>query len=209
MSTAHLLKTTLRGPLPPCPPLPHKQKLTLRSATWIAAALVSFYTYQLWRTDGTLPGYDQQKLPGGSNIDPDKAAFSMAPHDEEAYAPVNMDERDPGAGDEYASGAYGGAPYAGARYDDDLPDRFGAQSARPNPLFDSDTSYGGPHNPPGHMTPAADPYAPPGRISPAADPYGLPGRMSPAADPYAAPSGRNPFEDEPAQFPAGNYDRVH
>ena len=123
-------------------------------------------------------------MPGHSNIDPDKAAFSMAPHDEEAYAPVNMDERDPLGNDEYASGAYGGAPYGAGRYDDDdEPDRFGAHSARPNPLFESDTSYGGggPHRPPRTASPPGDPYAP--------------------------PSGRNPF-DEPAQFPAANYDRV-
>lgn len=140
-------------------------------------------TYQAWRTDGYLPGYDQRQLPGSSNIDPDKAAFSMAPHDEDAYAPVNMDERDPSRNDEYASGAYGGAPYGGGRYDDDEPDRLGAQSARPNPLFDSDTSYGG------------------------AGPYRPPSTASPAGDPYAPPSGRNPFE-EPAQFPPANYDRV-
>lgn len=103
----------------------------------------------------------------------------MAPHDEEAYAPVNMDERDTLGNDEYASGAYGGASYGGARYDDDdLPDRFGAHSARPSALFESDTSYGG-----GGRT------------------------ATPAADPYAPPSGRNPFE-EPAQFPAGHYDRT-
>ncbi|KJK93439.1 hypothetical protein H633G_02640 [Metarhizium anisopliae BRIP 53284] len=42
-----------------------------------------------------LPGYDNRKLRGGdSNIDPDKAAFSMAPHDEEAYERVNMDDHE-------------------------------------------------------------------------------------------------------------------
>ncbi|SPN97665.1 uncharacterized protein DNG_01178 [Cephalotrichum gorgonifer] len=161
--------------------------------TWVLAVVISVLTLQHWNINGSLPGYDKQRLSGGSNIDPDKAAFSMAPHDEEAYAPVNMDERDPSANDEYASGAYGGSSsygggssYHGGRYDDDLPDQFGAHAAaRPNPLFESDTSYGAGAGRPGQ------------------------GRASPAADPYAAPSGRNPFDGpEPAQFPVGNYDRV-
>jgi hypothetical protein len=181
-------------------PIPYSCKLYqanilhLDSLLWILAVVISFFTYHHWKLDGYLPGYDHRKLPNSNNIDPDKAAFSMAPHDEEAYAPVNMDERDPGRNDDYASGAYGGAPYGsnvGGRtdpYDDDetrydgsnVGSMGGRHSARPSALFETDTSYASPHHP-----------------SSSVGGYG-----TPTPDPYEQQTG-------PVKFPAGNYDRVH
>lgn len=128
---------------------------------------------------GNLPGYDNRKIRGGeNNIDPDKAAFSMAPHDEEAYERVNMDDNEAsgsGYGNYGGENRYGEAnPYSA---DDDDPSRYGALPPR-NPLFDSETEYHG-----GGITP-------------------------PPSMPYSNPSGPSPYDDEPAQFPAGNYDRV-
>jgi hypothetical protein len=118
-----------------------------------------------------LPGYDNRKIRGGDNIDPDKAAFSMAPHDEEAYERVHMDDHEAsGSGYDHAN------PYSADDYDD--PSRYGARPTRvDNPMFDSETEY----NPGGHsgMTP------PPLNSGMGASPY-----------------------DEPARFPAGDYDRV-
>lgn len=137
---------------------------------------------------GNLPGYDNRKIRGGENIDPDKAAFSMAPHDEEAYERVHMDDQE-------ASGSgYGGGGSMGNRYDthnnrygdanpysaeDDDPNRYGSVPHRQNSLFDNDTAY----RPGGSPQPASMPYANP-----------------PAADPY---------DDHPVHFPSGNYDRTH
>jgi len=124
----------------------------------------------------------------------------MAPHDEEAYAPVNMDERESGRNDDYASGAYGGAPYGGSHaggrtdpYDDDdrydngsnvgsnvgshMGSNVGGRHGRTSGIYEGDTSYGAPQQ---H------------RVSS----YG-----SPTPDPYE--------QSGPAQFPSGNYDRVH
>lgn len=130
---------------------------------------------------GNLPGYDNRKIRSGeNNIDPDKAAFSMAPHDEEAYERVNADENDAsvsGYGG-YDENRYGAAnPYS---HDDDDPNRYGALPPRNHPLFDSDTEYqsGG-------------------------------GAVAPPSMPYSNPSGPSPYDDDqPAQFPAGDYDRV-
>jgi hypothetical protein len=149
---------------------------------------LSAYTLTYYNFHGNLPGYDSRKIRTGDNIDPDKAAFSMAPHDDDAYAPVHMDDHDgPGAG----SSAYGGAgaysdngggnqygsanPYSADDYDD--PNRYGTRPPRGNAMFDSDLEYNaGSSQPP--------------RVS---SPYGGAG-----SDPY----------DEPAKFPAANYDRT-
>ncbi|KAH8162122.1 hypothetical protein CIB48_g6123 [Xylaria polymorpha] len=57
---------------------------------WILSTLISAFTLRFYQQNGDLPGYE--KIGSSQNIDPDKAAFSMAPHDEEAYAPINMDD---------------------------------------------------------------------------------------------------------------------
>lgn len=140
---------------------------------------MTFYNFH-----GNLPGYDNRKIRSGSNdIDPDKEAFSMAPHGEDAYERVHMDENDHHDNGGY-NGRYGDAnPYSTGdmHHVDDDPNRYGALPPRNDgPLFDSDTSYnpGGAYN----SEPASMPYVPPQVSS---------------------------YEDEPAKFPEGNYDRVN
>ncbi|GAO16861.1 hypothetical protein UVI_02011820 [Ustilaginoidea virens] len=147
-----------------------------------ATTFVSAYTLTYWKFHGSLPGYDNRKLRGGdSNIDPDKAAFSMAPHGEEAYQRVDANDQDgSGSGSAYAdAGRYGHAkPYShGREEEDDDPDRYGALPPRRTELFSQDTEYssGG---------------------------AGLP----PASHTYGAL--RDDYDQEPAKFPAANYDRV-
>ncbi|GKT58789.1 chaperone-binding protein [Colletotrichum tofieldiae] len=152
-----------------------------------ASTFFSLYTLKYYQFHGTLPGYDKQKL-GGDNIDPDKAAFSMAPHDEEAYAPVQMDDHN----DDNTT-LYGGTnaplqqPLRGASAygtEDDDPNRYGSLPSRQNAaMFDSETEYHSQH-------PTATPAA--------VQPYTAP-------EPYTAPAYD---DDRPAQFPTANYDRT-
>ncbi|PNY25484.1 Uncharacterized protein TCAP_04574 [Tolypocladium capitatum] len=102
-----------------------------------ASTGVSAYTLQYYRFHGNLPGYDSRKIRGGdnANIDPDKAAFSMAPHDEEAYERVNMDDHEAGGG------RYGRANPYGADEDDD-PGRYGALPPRHNDVVNAESEYG-------------------------------------------------------------------
>ncbi|KAK6219799.1 hypothetical protein QIS74_05301 [Colletotrichum tabaci] len=165
------------------------------------STFVSLYTLKYYQFHGTLPGYDKQKL-GGDNIDPDKAAFSMAPHDEEAYAPVQMDDHNDdnttlyggtnapvgGYNNSSYNSRYGGASAYGP--EDDDPNRYGSLPSRQNgAMFDSETEY---HSQQPSVTPAAvQPYTAP-------QPYAAP-------EPYAAPAYD---DDRPAQFPTANYDRT-
>ncbi|OAQ77223.1 chaperone-binding protein [Purpureocillium lilacinum] len=145
------------------------------------STVVSAYTLQYYKFHGTLPGYDTRKIRGGdnNNIDPDKAAFSMAPHDEEAYERVNMDDHD--HDHDHDDRPYGHSNPYSTTADDDDPNRYGALPPRQDP-FNADTEYssGGAGVPPLSM------------------PYGGAGSASHVS-----------YSDEPAKFPAGNYDRVH
>ncbi|KEY73307.1 hypothetical protein S7711_01426 [Stachybotrys chartarum IBT 7711] len=159
---------------------------------------ISGYTMQYYNFHGTLPGYDARKIGGGGdNIDPDKAAFSMAPHEEEAYQRVNADENE-ASGSGYGGGGGGGSasaydtgygnanPYS---HDDDDPSRYGSLPPRTtNTMFDNDTEYN-----PGVSQGL---YAAPAPSEPYASQVSYGGRQS-------------PYDDGPAQFPAGDYDRVH
>jgi hypothetical protein len=150
------------------------------------STFVSAFTLNYYNNHNILPGYDNRQM-GGDNIDPDKAAFSMAPHGDEAYERVDMDDHEPSGGSAYGGGYNNSSYNSHSRYgdanpysaDDDDPDRFGALPPRNNTLFENDTEYhsGG---------------APPS----------LPAN-------YANPTGGHPYEDVPVQFPAGNYDRGH
>lgn len=125
------------------------------SLLFAASTLVSGYTLQYHKFHGNLPGYENRRgRGGGESIDPDKAAFSMAPHDDEAYERVNMDDNETsygGAGERYGHVN----PYSADDYGD--PNRYGGPPPRTEPRYDMDTSYssgaaGGP--PP----PADNPY---------------------------------------------------
>ncbi|PNH45173.1 hypothetical protein VD0004_g2672 [Verticillium dahliae] len=164
-----------------------------------ASTAVSVYTLRHYRFHGELPGYDKQRIKN-DNIDPDKAAFSMAPHDEEAYAPVQMDDHP----DHHADTGYGGGggfndnpyrPGGGSAYgEDDDPNRYGSLPSRHNgPMFDSETEYNS------HQTSAVG-----GRQS-SPNPYGGPRQPSP----YAPPTAHDDYDDNaPAQFPSANYNRT-
>ncbi len=125
-------------------------------------------------------------MKNNQNIDPDKAAFSMAPHDEEAYAPMHTHDPD---GDNHDDGfgggrtAYGGSSigYGGASaYTASSapmpygPDSVGARSEL-NP-FDDHSDY----------RPSTG-----------------------TGTSYAPPSAQDDYEEEgrPAQFPVAHYDR--
>ncbi len=164
--------------------MPNKKKNSLLFA---ASTFISGYTYTYSNFHGSLPGYDNRQIRTGANdIDPDKEAFSMAPHGDEAYERVHMDDQDNdhgngGNGQASYNSRFGNAnPYSGGdRYDDDDSDRYGALPPRNNaPMFDSATDY----NPGSAAMPPA----------PASMPY-----RPPAADDYA----------EPPVFPTANYDR--
>ncbi|KND93565.1 hypothetical protein TOPH_01517 [Tolypocladium ophioglossoides CBS 100239] len=149
---------------------------------FIASAVVSAYTLQYYKFHGNLPGYDARKIRGGdnANIDPDKAAFSMAPHDEEAYERVNMDDHEAGGSGYADGGRYSHAnPYSA---DDDDPSRYGALPPRDNDLFNTETEYG-----------SGGAGVPPAPVT-----YG--GASGGALQSH--------YADEPVRFPAANYDRV-
>lgn len=152
------------------------------SLLFALTTLVSGYTLQYHKFHGNLPGYDSRKLRAGGNddsIDPDKAAFSMAPHDDEAYERVQNDDNDTYL--TTTDNSYGsGNPYSADDYD--ATSRFGGSSTAPpgrnNGLFDADTEYGGG------------------------------GGSSVAPAPTASNLSYGSRYDDPAQFPAANYDRI-
>lgn len=170
---------------------------------WAASTFVSFYTVQYYNFNGTLPGYDKVGQ-RSQNIDPDKAAFSMAPHDEEAYAPLGGNDND----------------------DDHLSSRpYNADSYGSRPMFDSETEYRPHTSSTRHDNPFDGDYRA-HSTTPSTDIYSADYRahsVTPGMDPYSAGYGSNPdgpriyappsaHEDydssRPAQFPSANYDRT-
>ncbi len=79
---------------------------------WCLTALMSVYGYIYFRREGYLPG--ASRVPHNANmIDPDKEAFSTAPHDDE-YAPVhNVDEHEL---PDHGHSAYGAGPSSEGGY---------------------------------------------------------------------------------------------
>lgn len=153
------------------------------SLFWAGTTFLSAYTLQYYQFNGTLPGYDKiASRKNHQNIDPDKAAFSMAPHDEESYAPIHADEHED---------THGGAPY-------------NADSYTSHPMFDSETDY----RPHGSAAPGNtyDDHNT-GTLS-QSDPYSSGYGSQPAAAApqiYAPPSAEDYDDSRPAQFPTANY----
>ncbi|OAQ95766.1 hypothetical protein LLEC1_00379 [Akanthomyces lecanii] len=115
------------------------------------STFISGYTMTYYNFHGSLPGYSNRKIRSGSNdIDPDKEAFSMAPHGDEAY------ERDPNR--------YGALPprsNAGAFFDSETEYRPGPSAASPPPVAPSSMPY----RPPAvDDAPAQFPHAPYDRV---------------------------------------------
>ncbi|KAI1759961.1 hypothetical protein GGR53DRAFT_523463 [Hypoxylon sp. FL1150] len=156
---------------------------------FIATTAVSVYTLRYYRQTESLPGYEN--LGTSQNIDPDKAAFSMAPHDEEAYAPVQMD-------DHHDDHEHHGGPYD--------PDSFA-------PRFDNDTAYRPHSTSPAPFENPFDAYRTHSQSSvhsaAHSDPYGDPyGSTSSRPHIYAPPAAEDYDDDRPVQFPSANYDRT-
>jgi hypothetical protein len=176
---------------------------------------LSIYTvlHAKWH-GGSLPGYNNVKTMQAQNNDPDKEAFSTAPHDEEAYAHVPMNDRDADRRgdadrrDDRRDDAYGGSAshggYAGGSqsgYGDGGQERYGTGSSRRDNPFESrhDDPFESRHDNPfesRHDNPFesdAEYHAP-----------------SQTGGRYHPPAAQDDYEDHhgPAQFPAGNYDRV-
>lgn len=130
------------------------------SLFFCVTTFLSIYTLMYYKWNNRLPGYDNLHA-RNQNIDPDKAAFSLAPHDEEAYAPVNMNDRD----DEHSQ--IGGGIGGHSDYDD-TNTHLGGQVGGGGGRSDYSDPYGAPtasslsvdpyrgHTPLSQMTP--DPY---------------------------------------------------
>lgn len=153
---------------------------------------ISIWTLKYWEMYNRLPGYDRVQSKN-QNIDPDKAAFSLAPHDEEAYAPVSMDDDHEDGRTDYTASTRPPAPRS------DYSDPYGpggaastvGSSYRDNPFrqhqasspFDVDTEY---HS---------------GRASAAGGRYGSPAPGAVSEVSYADSS-------QPVRFPDADYDRI-
>ncbi len=171
------------------------------SVFWLLSTFVSWYTLRYSNNNGFLPGYESLGN-NQQNIDPDKAAFStsMAPHDEEAYAPVNMDEQH----DDFQSSPYNAA------------DAYGGAGGSPAPggLFNNDTSYKPQtQTPPPQDNPFDSGYRV-NNLTPLNDPYadasygGQSGSGSYGPKVYAPPAADDYDASGPAHFPQANYDRT-
>ena len=157
----------------------------------------SIWTLKYYQWNNRLPGYDRAQL-NNQNIDPDKAAFSMAPHDEEAYAPVNVNDHDHDHDDHLDGSHYGGAGASvvgggGAR--SDYSDPYGAGTASHVGGASTVSSY---HDNPFRQQ-EANPFDSHETEYSSAS-------MSAAGGRYAAPTATDGFED--ARFPHADYDRI-
>lgn len=170
---------------------------------------ISIYSVKFWQWNNRLPGYDKIQRKGGGDIDladPDKAAFSMAPHDDEAYAPVHMDDHDadPRRGAGAGAGGLGADPHS-----DPFADPYGAPSHVSDPYAASSvvgsqvsTSYGGAQENPFRQD--ANPFDSDNERD-----YHRPTPPQ-AAGRYAPPTAQDDFEDDtrPVHFPNADYDRI-
>lgn len=184
---------------------------------------ISVYTLRYYRFHNRLPGYDKLQLQN-QNHDPDKAAFSMAPGDEEAYAHVPMndgahhdhDHDDAGPSDAHHSqaGGYNDTAYGGGS----VSGSGGRTSPYNNAGRTSPYNAGGrtsPYNAAGRASPyGPDPYGPesfghgPRSENPFDDHSDYHSQVGAAGSAYAPPSAQDDFDDDrPVHFPAGRYDR--
>jgi hypothetical protein len=173
----------------------------------------SIWTLKYYQFNNRLPGYDRTQL-NNQNIDPDKAAFSLAPHDEESYAPVNAadhDHDDHNDGPLYGSGGAGGAgarsdysdPYSGAGgagvgARSDYSDPYsGAGTTSQVGMGSTVSSY--------HDNPFRQQEANPNPFD--NDTEYNSASVSAAGGRYAQPAPTDTFADD-ARFPHADYDRI-
>lgn len=161
------------------------------SLFFCVTTFLSIWTLKYYQWNNRLPGYDRAQL-GSQNIDPDKAAFSLAPHDEEAYAPVNMADHD---NDDHHDGSHygGGGSTSGAR--SDYSDPYGAGGGSQVGAASTVSSY---HDNPFRSQEGGNPFD--------NDTEYHSGRVSAAGGRYTQSTTTDPFED--ASFPHANYDRI-
>lgn len=178
--------------------LPHANSLL-----WGVSTFLSWLTLQYFNNNGVLPGYDAIHNKMGrthtvDDYDPDKAAFSTAPADEDAYAPlgggIHGSGRDSPDEQEFNAAPYGGAPsHSNTGYDDDTAygGGGGAGLASVGSRYDMNTAYAG--------SSAYESHGP-------APPLDLGG---PHAHLYSPPPVEQHDEyGHPVTFPAGNYDNI-
>lgn len=171
---------------------------------------LSLYTVKYFEWNNRLPGYDKVQI-NSQNIDPDKAAFSMAPHDEEAYAhvPMNDHDNDHHAGpphhddrDYDNNTTYGGASssHVGSYHE---PENYG--DPRRESYGHQDAGYGGGVG--AGTSPAENPFRQDNPFD--SDNEYQPNPATAVGRPYAPPTAHDDYDDDrPVQFPAANYDRV-
>ncbi|KAK0615992.1 hypothetical protein B0T17DRAFT_497284 [Bombardia bombarda] len=170
---------------------------------------LSIYTLKYYQWNHRLPGYDKGAGSSAQNIDPDKAAFSMTPHDEEAYAPVNLSDRDDdthmGAHSDYSADPYG-APGGGSHVGSDP---FVGGGGGGTSHVGTVSSYGGLNDNPFRQD-NSNPFESDTEYRPAGSSIhsglGLGGGGSGVGG-YAAPSAHDDYDDG-ARFPNANYDRI-
>ncbi|RYP27180.1 hypothetical protein DL767_007773 [Monosporascus sp. MG133] len=167
---------------------------------WLLSTGVSYYTLRYTNNNGFLPGYENLGN-NHQNIDPDKAAFStsMAPHDEEAYAPVSMEDRhDNFQSSPYNADSYGAGSSSGGMFDTDTA--YKPQSHSPPPQDNPfDSGYRVNNLTPLNDAPIYDAYG---------DPYAGPSSSSYGSQIYAPPAADDYDSTRPVQFPPANYDRT-
>ena len=148
--------------------------------------MLSLVTHRYYNFNGVLPGYETNRGPRTTNIDPDKAAFSTAPIDEEAYAPVGMNDHDDEP--EFNASPYGGAAASSSAPHD--PHDLNA--------YNMDTSYGGAASV-HHQAFEQHPAEYQSRTSP----------VPAGSHLYSPPPAHDDdYDDTPAQFPVADYSRV-
>ncbi|KAK7749497.1 hypothetical protein SLS53_000072 [Cytospora paraplurivora] len=154
---------------------------------WALTTALSLVTHKYYNFNGVLPGYETGRGPRAQNIDPDKAAFSTAPIDEEAYAPVGMSEHGEEDELEFNAGPYGGGGASSFPVPHDPLDLNG---------YTVDTSYGG------AASVHSSAFDHPGDYSTHTTPVPASGHL------YAPPPVDDDYDDRPAQFPSADYSRV-
>jgi hypothetical protein len=190
------------------------------SLLFCGTTFLSIYTVKFFEWNNRLPGYESRDQANAQNIDPDKAAFSMAPHDEEAYTHVPMNDHD----DHHDSYGAGPAdPYTGlgggSAYDDHASTGYAGVGRQPShgsgSAYDdhASTSYVGAGRQPSHgsgYSGSGAPENPFRQDDPFDDDHQYNAHQSSTSvnRPYAPPSAHEDFDDDrPVQFPAGNYER--
>lgn len=170
----------------------------------------SIYSAKYYQFHGHLPGYEKNIT--AQNIDPDMAAFSTAPHDEEPYARINnmdpdYDHNDHNDHSDYRSDTgYGGASAVGSSYmGAGGSSVVGGSNVDSSYLGAGNTSYGGGSTAYGGAS-TVNPFEEDHHgLRPAASDLSL---GTSAHSGYAPPTVHDAYDDDrPVRFPDANYER--